>query len=79
LAKTNENNLFIKIQVISGDLTHAFETTRYLNNLSVLLMNTENPPVLLKAYVPLQSTHAMKRATGLHKVAFSFSETDIVS
>jgi len=42
-------------------------------------MNTENPPVLLKAYVPLQSTHAMKRATGLHKAAFSFSKTDVVN
>jgi len=79
LVKTNENNLLIKIQVISGGLTHAFQTTRYLNNLSALLMNTENPPVLLKAYVPLQSTHAMKRATGLHKAAFSFSKTDVVN
>ena len=42
------------MQVILGGLSHAFGTTRNIQNLSVLLMNTENRPVLFKTYVPLK-------------------------
>jgi len=65
--------------VISGGLAHACGTTRYLNNLSALLNNTENPSVLLKAYVPHESSPCYESRNGLHKVPFSFSKTDIVS